>query len=187
MKTRRIVLDALFTAVALTLFLVELQIPNPVPVAGIKLGLANLVTVVAMVLLSPLDALAILAVRILLGSLFSGNMMALLYSAAGGALCYVVMLLLRGVVTARQIWALSAVGGIAHNVGQMAAAIAVTRTPALIVYLPVLLIGGTVAGLFTGLAAQFLIARLRPLLPRFRPTQTTNRGEKKNHEESETS
>lgn len=164
MKTKRVVLNALFTAIALTLFLVELQIPSVVPIPGVKLGLANVVTVVALYLLSPADALAILFVRILLGAVFGGNMMALWYSAVGGALCYLAMFFLRKIVTERQIWALSAVGAIAHNVGQMAVALAVTQTKELLVYLPVLLISGTLAGIFTGLAAQFLIGRIKPIL-----------------------
>ncbi len=161
--TKRIVFDALLTAIALSLFLVEMQIPNPVPVPGIKIGLANVVTVVAMVLLTPADALAILAVRILLGSVFSGNMSALLYSAAGGLCCYVAMLVFLKIVTKRQIWVLSAIGGIAHNIGQMIVAVAVTRTPELFIYLPVLLIGGILAGILTGTLAQLLVFRCMPI------------------------
>ena len=163
MKAKRIVLDALLAAIALSLFLVEAQIPSPVPIPGVKLGLANVVTVAALFLLTPADAFAILFVRVLLGAVFGGNMMALLYSAVGGLLCFLVMLCLRKAVTAKQIWACSAVGAIAHNCGQMAVAVAVTRTGALVVYLPVLLVSGILAGIFTGLAAQFLIRRAGPL------------------------
>lgn len=182
MKPKRLVFDALLAAVALALFIVELQIPAPVPIPGVKLGLANIVTVVAIFLLSPLDAFAILFVRILLGSLFAGNFMALMYSAVGGLLCYVAMLGMRKVVTERQVWVCSVIGAIAHNVGQMAVAIAVTQTGALIVYLPVLLISGMIAGLFTGLAAQFPIGRMKPLLPRWIEItkKGTDNGEKHN-------
>lgn len=166
MKPKRLVFDALLAAVALTLFIVELQIPAPVPIPGVKLGLANIVTVMALFLLTPLDAFAILCVRILLGSFFAGNFMALLYSAVGGALCFAVMLGMRKIVSARQVWVCSVVGAIAHNVGQMAVALAVTQTKELIVYLPVLLVSGILAGLFTGLAAQFLIDRTKPILPK---------------------
>ena len=166
MKTKRIVLDALLTALALSLFLLELQIPSPVPIPGIKLGLANIITLVALFLLSAWDAAAILTVRILLGAIFGGNFMAFWYSAAGGLLCFLVLLLVRRLITQKQIWVCSALGAMAHNVGQMAVALLVTRTGALIVYLPVLLVSGILTGIFTGLAAQFLLWRLKPAIDR---------------------
>jgi heptaprenyl diphosphate synthase len=113
-----------------------------------------------MFLLGPADTLAILIVRILLGSIFSGQMMSLIYSLSGGFLCYLVMLIMRKIVTKKQIWVCSVVSAIAHNIGQMAAAILVTSTPNLIIYLPVLMISGVIAGLFTGLSAQFLVNRV---------------------------
>ncbi len=159
---KRIVLDALFAAVALSLFVIELMIPLPLSgaVPGVKLGLANIVTVVAVFLLSPLDAAAILFVRIVLGAVFTGQFMAFLYSLAGGVLCYLSMLLLRRLVTEKQIWAASAVGAIAHNVGQTLAAAAVLGTSSVFWYLPVLVAAGIMAGLFTGVSAQILVARL---------------------------
>jgi heptaprenyl diphosphate synthase len=160
MKLKRLTRAAVLTAVALTIFMVELQIPSVVPIPGVKLGLANIVTVYAMFLLGPADTLAILIVRILLGSIFSGQMMSLIYSLSGGFLCYLVMLIMRKIVTKKQIWVCSVVSAIAHNIGQMAAAILVTSTPNLIIYLPVLMISGVIAGLFTGLSAQFLVNRV---------------------------
>ena len=156
----RIARMALLTAIALTIFMAEAQLPNPVPVPGIKLGLANIVTVYAMFALGPRDTLMILLSRILLGSIFSGQMMTFFYSLAGGLACYLVMLALCRVLTKKQIWVCSAVGGICHNMGQLAAAILIARTPALVVYLPWLVLCGMAAGLFTGLCAQFLTARL---------------------------
>ena len=84
MKKRagRLTLDALFTAAALTFFVIELQIPS-IGIPGVKLGLANIVTVTAAFLIGPWDAGAILLCRILLGGLFSGQIMALWYSLAG--------------------------------------------------------------------------------------------------------
>lgn len=161
MKTKRLTFCALLTAIALTIFVAEAQIPPVVPVPGMKLGLANIVTVYAMFALGPRDTFLILLARILLGSLFSGGAV-LFYSLAGGLACYAVMLLLRRVLTLKQLWVCGAVGAIFHNIGQMVMAIWIARTPLLIVYLPVLLITGTLAGAFTGLAAQFLLARLPP-------------------------
>lgn len=158
--TFRLTRMALLTAIALTIFLAEAQIPNPIPLPGVKLGLANIVTVYAMFVLGPADTLMILVSRVFLGSVFSGQMMTFLYSLSGGLLCYVAMLVLCRVLTQKQIWLCSCIGGACHNAGQMAAAILIARTPALVVYLPYLLLAGLAAGLFTGLCAQFLTARL---------------------------
>ena len=151
---------ALLTAIALTIFMAEAQIPNPIPIPGVKLGLANIVTVYTMFVLGPVDTLMILVSRVFLGSVFSGQMMTFFYSLSGGLACYVVMLGLRRVLTKKQIWVCSAVGGMCHNTGQLAAAIIISRTPSLVVYLPWLVLCGMAAGLFTGLCAQFLTARL---------------------------
>lgn len=160
MQTHRLVRDALLTAVALTIFMVEAQIPAPVPIPGIKLGLANIVTLYALFVLGPWDALGILLARILLGSLFAGNMMVLLYSLAGGLLCWAISCDLKKIMTLQQIWLCSIFGAIAHNLGQMAVAVAITRTPGLLVYLPALMLSGVIAGTFTGWAAQFLVHRM---------------------------
>lgn len=158
--TYRVTRMALLTAIALTIFMAEAQIPNPIPIPGVKPGLANIVTVYAMFVLGPADTLMILVSRVFLGSVFSGQMMTFFYSLSGGLLCYVVMLLLCRVLTKKQIWLCSCIGGACHNTGQLAAAILIARTSALVVYLPYLLLAGLAAGLFTGLCAQFLTARL---------------------------
>ena len=156
---RRLTVDALFAAVALTIFVIELYIPS-VGIPGVKLGLANIVTVTAAFLIGPWDAGAILLCRIVLGGIFSGQIMALWYSLAGGTLCWLTMLPLRKILTKKQIWVMSVVGAIAHNVGQIAVALAVTRTTAILYYLPVLMVSGVLAGLFTGIAAQLAVNRL---------------------------
>lgn len=161
MAVKRLTRMALLTAVALSIFIIELQLPALAPIPGIKLGLANIVTVYAMFALGPVDTACILLARILLGSLCAGQMMALFYSLAGGLLCYLVMFAVRRVFTLKQIWVCSVLGAAAHNVGQIIAAILITRTPALLYYLPVLLVSGIIAGVFTGLCAQFVVNRVR--------------------------
>ena len=159
MNTRRLTFCALLTAIALTIFMVEAQIPLPAPIPGLKLGLANIVTVYAMFALGPADTLLILLSRIFLGALFAGGS-TFLYSLAGGLLCYLAMLGLRKLLTLKQLWVCGAIGAIFHNIGQIAVAIAIAKTPQLILYLPILLITGVIAGTFTGFAAQFLVNRL---------------------------
>lgn len=156
MRTRRLALCALLSAVALTIFVLEAQIPIPLPVPGIKLGLSNIVTVFALSALGWREALVIVLVRVLLGSFVTGQLMALLYSLAGGLLSFVCMALVLRLLKPEQLWVCGVVGGITHNIAQMAVAVAVTQTPALLAYLPVLLPGGMLTGAFTGLCARFL-------------------------------
>lgn len=163
MGAKKLARMAVLTAVALTIFVAEAQIPVPVPIPGVKLGLANIVTVYAMFTLGPGPAGAILLSRVILGSLFAGGI-TIFYSMAGGVCCYLMMLVMRRLVTGRQIWVLSVLGAAAHNIGQIAVAAAVTRTPGVAVYLPVLMVSGIVTGLFTGVCAQLLLVRLKKVL-----------------------
>ena len=138
----------------------EAQLPPLVPIPGVKLGLANIITVYAMFRLGPKDTLAILLVRIVLGSLLAGAVSAMLFSLAGALLCYLAMLVLRRILTEKQLWVCGVLGAACHNLGQILAAMLLYQTPGLIVYLPVLLLSGLVTGLFTGLVAQLLLARV---------------------------
>ena len=159
MKTGKLTLLALLTAIALTIFMVEAQIPTLVPIPGIKLGLANIVTVFAVFALGPKDACLVLAARIFLGAVFAGNFSTIFYSAAGGALAIAVTIGLRKILTKKQLWVAGALGAVAHSIGQMAMAVLLTGTPGLIVYLPVMIAVSIVTGTFTGLCAQFLVNR----------------------------
>lgn len=151
---------AMLTAVALILFTVEAQIPTLVPIPGIKLGLANIITVYAIFALGPLEALGILLVRVFLGSVFSGAMVTLLYSLAGGLLCWLAMLLPRKILTKQQIWVCGVIGAVCHNLGQTMMAILLFQSLTVAVYLPLLMLSGIITGLFTGLCAQLLVNRL---------------------------
>ena len=159
MKTRKITLMALLTAIALTIFMIEAQIPALVPIPGIKLGLANIVTVFAVFALGSREAAMILFARIFLGAIFAGNFSTILYSGAGGLLAILVTIGLRRILTVKQLWVAGALGAIAHSVGQMATAVAVTATLGLLAYLPVMIICSIITGVFTGLCAQLLLNR----------------------------
>ena len=159
MQTRKLTRMALLTAIALTIFMVEAQIPAPIPVPGVKLGLANIVTVFAVYTMGSKEGAAILAGRIFLGAVFAGNFSTILYSAAGGALAILTTIGLKRILTQKQLWVAGALAAVAHAVEQMAVAVAVTGTPGLVAYLPVLMVTGIIAGLFTGLCAQFLVNR----------------------------
>ena len=159
MKTKKLALLALLTAIALTIFLIEAQIPPIVPIPGVKIGLANIVTVFAVFLLGAKDGAKVLACRIFLGAVFAGNFSTIFYSAAGGACAIGVTILLKKILTTKQLWVAGSMGAVAHSIGQMAVAILITGTPGLIVYLPVMIVISIVTGCFTGLCAQFLVNR----------------------------
>ena len=159
MKLKKLTQLALLTAVALIIFVVEAQIPMPVPIAGVKLGLANIITVFAVFAIGSREAAAVLFCRIFLGAVFAGNFSTILYSAAGGLLAILATIGLKRVLTLKQLWVAGCAGAVAHSVGQMLAAVAIAQTPGLFVYLPVLVAISIVTGCFTGLCAQLLLNR----------------------------
>ena len=159
MKTRKLITLALLITIALIIFIIELQIPPIVPIPGVKMGLANIVTLFALGLFSPYEAFLILIVRIILGSIFSGQVMSLAYSLTGGMFCFITMSILFKFKKTMPVWVISVFGAIAHNIGQIMAAIVLTSTYQVIYYLPVLIISGIISGTFTGIAAQILISR----------------------------
>jgi len=159
MKIRKTVLLGLLSAIALTIFMLEAQLPPIVPLPGVKIGLANIVTVFAVFVLGPAEGVLVLFVRVFLGAVFAGNFSTILYSAAGGGCAIAVTILLRRILREKQLFVAGCLGAIAHSLGQMAAAVAVSGTPALLVYLPVMVAISIITGLFTGLAAQFLVNR----------------------------
>ena len=162
-KTKKLALMAVLTAIALTIFMLEAQLPAPVPIPGVKLGLANIVTLTAMLILGRREAGAILAARIVMGAVFAGNPSAMLYSAAGGVLAYAAMCLLVGVVPEKRLWAVSAVSAVAHNMGQLLACVLVVKTPGVFIYAPALIVSGVITGVFTGFGAMYLVRALRKL------------------------
>ena len=158
---RRIALTAALAAVALTIFVAESQLPPVVPIPGVKLGLANIVTLVAMAVLGRREAGAVLAVRLVLGSMFAGGFSAFMFSVAGGAAAYIVMCLLVGVFPEKLLWVVSVFAALAHNAGQMLVAVFVTGTPGIMIYILILAASGIVTGVFTGVAGMFLIRAVR--------------------------
>ena len=156
-KTKRLVTLGLLTAIALTIFMLEAQIPPIVPMPGVKLGLSNIVTVFAVFVLGWKEGCMVLFARIFLGAVFAGNFSTILYSLAGGSLAIAVTILLKLVLKPKQLFVAGVFGAVAHSIGQMAAAILISGTPQLIVYLPVMVAISIVTGLFTGLCAQYMV------------------------------
>ncbi len=160
-SVRQLTRLALLTTVALIIFVVELQIPDIVPIPGVKLGLANIITVYAVYHYRAGSVLMLLLVRIFLGSLYSGNLGALPFSLSGGLLCLAGMVMMKRFIDEKHIWIASVFSAVLHNIGQTAAAVTVMRTTAVIYYLPFLIFTGCIAGAFTGMTAQLLIMKMR--------------------------
>ena len=157
MKIRRLTGLSLLTCLALIIFVIELRFPDILPIPGVKLGLANIITIYAMYKYKAGEVTLLVTARVLLGGLFSANPSALIYSISGAVVCLVGMLLLRRIIPFQWMWLCSVIGAILHNTGQIAAAILVTRTLTIVAYYPVLIVSGCIAGAFTGICAQLVI------------------------------
>lgn len=160
MNVRKLTHLAMLTGIALIIFVIELQIPNPFPIPGIKLGLANIITVYAINHYCAKEVMMVVFVRIFLAAVFSGNIMALMYSFAGSMFCLAGMLLVKRMIDEKHIWISSVFGAVLHNIGQILVAVLVMGS-GVIVYLPFLVVSGCLAGAFTGVCAQFVVRRLR--------------------------
>ena len=170
MNTKKLAIMAILTTAALIIFIIEAQIPLPLPIPGAKLGLANAVTLFALfytrkdgsraLKLSNSNVFAILICRIFLGIIFTGRVLTLLLSFSGGVFAFAAMVMIKRVITNKQIWVCGALAAILHNIGQILAAMVLMGTMAVAAYLPVLIIAGAISGTITGLAAQFTIMRL---------------------------
>ncbi|MBQ6251294.1 Gx transporter family protein [Ruminococcus sp.] len=158
MKAHKLARLALLTALALIIFIIELRI-DIIPIPGAKLGLANIITVYAVYKYSAKETAMIVFARVLLGSIFGGNISAIMYSLVGAICCLTGMLIVKRIVPLKYIWLSSIIGAILHNTGQMIVAVMVMRSFAVLSIYPFLIITGCIAGAFTGLCAQFLISR----------------------------
>ena len=162
LTTKKLALCAALTALALGLSTLESLFPVSVlvPLPGIKLGLANIVTVFALYRLGDIPALAILIARCLLGAMFAGNASALLFSLMGGVLAMLTMIVLRR-VRGLSVYGVSIAGAAAHNIGQICAAMVVLGGTAVLGYLPVLLGVSLITGTLTGFVASLLFRAMR--------------------------
>ena len=157
-KTKRLVLLAMLTAVAIILSYVESLLPS-VGIPGVKMGLANIAVIFALFRFGWKEAAALSLVRVVLVSLLFGSVGAMLYSLAGAVLSLAVMALLRRIDRFSTV-GVSVAGGVAHNAGQILMAMLILQTKQLLGYLPVLAISGIAGGVLTGLAAALLIRRI---------------------------
>ncbi len=145
-----------FTALALIFSYLESLIPIQFGIPGIKLGLANLLTVILLYKRNAKEALLLSAVRVILSGFMFGNLFSIVYSLAGGIMSLLVMAVLKRSGKFSVI-GVSAAGGVSHNIGQLLAAVETYRVG---YYFPVLLIAGVLTGLLIGTAAEQVLKRL---------------------------
>lgn len=154
-SAKKIAAVAILIAVAFVLSWIELILSITTPIPGIKIGLANLAILFAMYDCSEKDAFMVLVGRLVLNAILFGNVNSLIYSVAGGVLSFIVMVIYKK-ISPKHIVYISITGGVFHNIGQLTAASVVMNT-FLSWYMPYLIIGGIIAGLFNGIVCQKLL------------------------------
>ncbi len=158
----RVAYFGVFTALALIFSYVETLIPINFGIPGIKLGLANLIIIIALYKMSVKEAYALSVVRVVLAGFIFGNLFSIIYSLAGGLLSLTVMMLLKK-TDKFSLFGISMAGGVFHNVGQLIVAILVMENLNIAYYMPVLLISGLITGFMIGLVAGEMLKRLTKL------------------------
>ena len=159
MMKKKVAYLGVFAAAAMLLSYVESLVPVFVTVPGLKLGLANLATVLVLYLYSWKEAAVVSAVRILLTGFLFGNLFSIAFSAAGGFLSLLMMALLKK-SGSFSMTGVSIAGGVFHNVGQLFIAALVVSNFRILYYLTVLLISGLVTGALIGILSGEVCKRI---------------------------
>ena len=162
MKTKKIAYLGLLIALAFVFSYIEFLIPVNIGIPGAKLGLANLVIIVALYTLNERDAFVLSMIRIVLVGFTFANLASMLYSLAGGILSFVVMVIAKK-TRKLSLTGVSVLGGVFHNVGQIIVAIWVVKTVSLIYYLPVLMVSGIAAGVAIGILGGMVTKRIKEI------------------------
>ena len=158
MKTKTAYLGV-FAALAIIFGYVESLIPFHIGIPGVKLGLANIITVVMLYKMGTKEAGIITVIRVLVVGFLFSNAFSIIYSLAGCFLSLVTMSLLKK-RECFSIYGISMAGGVAHNIGQIAMASIVMETGSIWYYLPVLLISGVLTGLVIGIVSEEMLKRI---------------------------
>lgn len=160
MKTKRLATYGLLVALAFILSYVETLFPLPLPIPGMKLGLANLVVITALYGMGTKDALAMSIIRIILVGFTFGNLSVMAFSLAGGLLSWFLMAVFKK-SKLFSIVGVSIIGGVSHNIGQILMAILIVDNINIVYYLPFLLISGVITGMLIGILGSIIVKRLK--------------------------
>lgn len=164
-RLQRIIFISLLVAQGVVIGLVENMIPYPFAFApGAKLGLANLITIIALFTMPKKDSFLLIWLRLILTTLLGGTVSTFLYSMSGSLLSYFGMSLVKQLGPKRvSIIGISAAGGFLHNVGQLITASWIAQSWSVMLYLPVLSFFGILSGIAIGIAANYLLSRVETL------------------------
>jgi heptaprenyl diphosphate synthase len=162
MKTKKVAFLGLLIALAFVLSYVEFLLPLSIGIPGAKIGLANLVVMVALYTIGTDNALALSFVRVVLVGLTFGNVAMMLYSLAGAALSFLAMYIAKK-LNLFSMTGVSVIGGIFHNVGQILVAMFVLDTASLVYYLPFLIVIGTISGIVIGIVSSMITVRVKKI------------------------
>ena len=163
MNVRKMTSLSVAVALAMILSFIESLIPPLVSVPGVKIGLANIVTVFLLYVFGWREAGVVSLIRVFLSALLFGSTVSLIYALSGALLSFVLMALLKLLPLSSEV-SVSIVGGVGHNAGQIIAACFIMENAAIIYYLPVLVISGTIAGVAVGSLAAILVKKLRGII-----------------------
>ena len=158
-SNKKIAFISLFVALAMICSYIESLIPINFGIPGVKLGLANVVSVVVLYLFSPLIALIVVILRVILLGILFGNMFSILYSLTGGVVSVILMYITKK-TNLFSLVGVSIVGGVSHNLAQLFVAMVVIEQLKLSLYGPVLIISGIVTGTMIGLLCMQVIKRV---------------------------
>ena len=160
MDYKKIPYYGLFAALAILMGYVEMMIPVPIPIPGVKLGLANVIIIIMMYFMDTKSAFFVSLIRVFLSRLLFAGFAGLLYSLAGAMLSFLVMALLKK--TGKfSIIGVSLAGGVFHNVGQVTVAALMVENVKMAYYLPFLLVSGVVTGILIGIVAKTALGYLK--------------------------
>lgn len=154
---------SVMASLSLGLYALESLIPPIVPVPGVKLGLANVITLICIYIIGTKSALAVLLVRIFLSALLFGQPVSLVFSLFGGLLSFFAMAILKRFLCEENIWAISVFGAFFHNLGQIIAAVIITSELSVAYYFLFLIISSVITGAFTGICAGWSVKKLKKL------------------------
>lgn len=154
--SKKVAFYGVFAALAILMGYVESLFPPPVPVQGVKLGLANVIVLITLYFMGAKAALGINVIRVVISALLFSGFSGFLYSIAGAGVSFIIMVLAKKIKSSGII-GVGVLGGVAHNIAQIGVAAAVLNTPGLFYYLPVLIISGVVMGVITGIAARYCL------------------------------
>ena len=158
-RTRLVAISAMFAALALIFSYIEVLVPIPLPIPGIKLGLANLVIIIAIYRMGFRYSFTINMVRIVAAGLLFSGVFGMIYSLAGGILSIIVMYLLYRTDKFSMV-GVSMAGGVCHNLGQLMTAVVLLQNTGILSYFPVLLFSGLISGILIGILAYIIEKRL---------------------------